>query len=75
MSLTPVTAVATSLGVLTVAAGVVWLRAPQQAHDLTVASLGGHRRDEETVRWGSLPRGLVLLVLGVLCLLFAVLSA
>lgn len=75
MSLTPVTVVAATVGLLAVAAGVAWLRAPQWAHDLTVAHLGGSRRDEAAVRRSSLPRGVALLVLGFLCLLFAVLSA
>jgi uncharacterized membrane protein HdeD (DUF308 family) len=72
--LTPVTAVATVVGCVAVLAGAAWIRDPPAVHDLQVAYLGSTRRDDETVRRGALPRGVALLVLGVLCLLFVVVS-
>lgn len=74
MPLTPVTAVAAVVGCVAVLTGGAWLRDPAAVHDLQVAYLGSTRRDDETVRRGALPRGVALLVLGVLCLLFVVVS-
>ena len=71
---TLVTALAAALGVLTVLIGVVWLRRPVAIHDFQVQYLGTARRPVERVRAGALSRGIALLVLGSLCLLFAVVS-
>jgi uncharacterized membrane protein HdeD (DUF308 family) len=72
--LTLVTGAAALLGVATVLAGVAWLRDPAAVHRLQVRYLGSDPRDERTVRRGALPRGIALVVLGLLCLLFVVLS-
>jgi uncharacterized membrane protein HdeD (DUF308 family) len=74
VSLTLVTGVAAVVGVTAVLAGVAWLRDPAAVHDLQVGYLGSSRRTDEAVRRGALSRGLTLVVLGVLCLLFVVVS-
>ncbi len=71
---TPVAGVAAVVGFATVLVGVAWLRDPERVHRLQVQYLGSAPRDQPTVRRGALPRGFVLVVLGCLCLLFAVLS-
>jgi uncharacterized membrane protein HdeD (DUF308 family) len=72
--LTPVTALATLVGVAAVLAGIAWLRAPERVHDFQVGYLGSSRREAAAVRRGALPRGLALVVLGLGCLLFVVVS-
>ena len=71
---TVVTGVAAFVGVATVLAGVAWLRDPELVHRLQVTYLGSAPRDQSSVRRGALSRGLALVVLGSLCLLFVVLS-
>jgi hypothetical protein len=74
MSLTLVTGFAVVVGVTAVCIGVGWLRTPLRVHEFQVTYLGSTRRSEPVVRRGSLVRGFVLVVLGCLCLLFAVIS-
>ena len=71
---TLVTGLAALIGVVTVCFGVVWLRRPVVVHDFQVRYLGTNRRPIERVQAGALGRGIALLVLGSLCLLFAVVS-
>lgn len=74
MPMTPVTAFAAAVGVVAVLAGAAWLRDPAVVHDVQVRYLGSRRREPAAVRRGALSRGFVLLVLGLLCVTFAVVS-
>ena len=74
MPLTPVTGFATAVGVAALLLGVALLRSPLAVHEVQVAHLGSTRRDDRAVRRRGLSRGLTLVVLGTLCLLFVVLS-
>lgn len=69
---TLVTGLAALIGILTVLVGVAWLRRPLVVHDFQVQYLGTRRRSDIRVRQGALSRGIALLVLGSLCLLFSV---
>jgi hypothetical protein len=74
MPVTPVTAFAAAVGAAAVLAGAAWLRDPEAVHDLQVTYLGSRRRDPEAVRRGALSRGIALVVLGLLCVTFVVVS-
>jgi uncharacterized membrane protein HdeD (DUF308 family) len=74
MPVTPVTAFAAAVGVVAVLAGAAWLRDPAAVHDFQVVYLGSRRREPAAVRRGALSRGFALLVLGLLCMTFAVAS-
>lgn len=72
--LTLVTGIASLVGLVAVLAGISWIRDPERVHQFQVTYLGSAPREQSAVRRGALPRGLALVVLGCLCLLFVVLS-